>query len=73
MPLLALGALLAIVISLGSGLFHLSRGGKDDSRKLARDLTIRISISIALFLLLLLAWAVGWISPHGLQGGSPIH
>lgn len=68
--LLVLGALAAIVISLGTGLYHLSRGGgEEDSRKLVRALTWRIAISIALFALLMLAWYFGLIAPHGLQGG----
>ncbi len=62
--LLAIGVLIAIVISLGSALFHLSRGG--DSPKLLRALTVRIGLSIALFALLMLAWYFGLISPNGL-------
>ena len=64
--LLIFGALLAIVVSLGSALFHLSRKG-GDSNKLARDLTIRVGLSVALFILLLLAWHLGLIQPHGLS------
>src|SRR5450432_3279592 len=48
--------LAGILVSLGSGLFHLSRGGgEEDSAKLARALTVRISLSLALFVLLFLA------------------
>ena len=68
--LLILASLAGIVASLGFGLFHLSRGGADDSRKLARALTIRIAVSLVLFVLLMLAWYLGLISPHGLQSGS---
>jgi hypothetical protein len=71
--LLALVSLAAIVASLGSGLFHLSRGRPEDSAKLARALTIRIGISLALFALLMLAWYFGLIQPHGLSGGAPPH
>ena len=61
--------LAGILLSLGSGLFHLSRGGGDeDSRKLGRAFTVRITLSIALFLLLLLAWREGWIAPHPFGG-----
>ncbi|TLZ15011.1 MAG: twin transmembrane helix small protein [Gammaproteobacteria bacterium] len=71
---LLIGASLAgIVASLGLGLFHLSRGGADDSRKMARALTIRITVSLVLFALLMLAWYLGLISPHGLQSGSAPH
>lgn len=59
-------ALAAIVASLGSALFHLSRGTTTDSRRLARALTLRIGLSIALFILLMIAWYFGLISPHGL-------
>ncbi|HEY3785492.1 MAG TPA: twin transmembrane helix small protein [Steroidobacteraceae bacterium] len=70
--LLILGVLVAIVASLGSALFHLSRGGGgDDSRRLARALTVRIVLSLVLFALLMLAWYLGFISPHGLA--PPAH
>jgi hypothetical protein len=61
--LLVIGALIAIVASLGSALFHLSRGG--DSPKLVRTLTIRVGLSLGLFVLLMLAWYLGLIKPHG--------
>ena len=59
--------LLAIVGSLGSALFHLSRGkgSEEDSRKMARALTIRIGLSLALFLMLMAAWYFGLIKPTG--------
>jgi hypothetical protein len=55
--------LFAIVGSLGSALFHLSRG-KGDPKKMVRALTIRVGLSVALFILLMLAWYNGLISPH---------
>jgi hypothetical protein len=69
--LLVVGALAVIVASLGSGLFHLSRGGAEDSARLARALTVRIAVSLALFVLLMLAWYFGLIAPHPLQGAAP--
>jgi H+/Cl- antiporter ClcA len=63
--LLIIGVLLAIVASLGSALFNLSRKARD-SRKVARDLTIRIALSVVLFILLMIAWRLGIIRPHGL-------
>jgi Protein of unknown function (DUF2909) len=71
--IVAIGLLLAIVISMGSALFHLSsnRGpptgvqAEEHSRKMARALTIRVGLSISLFILLMLAWKMGWIVPHG--------
>lgn len=68
--LLVLVCLAGIVASLGTGLFHLSRGGADDSRRLARALTVRIALSLGLFVLLILAWHLGYIAPHAL-GGAP--
>ena len=70
-PLVALVCLAAIIASLGSALFHLSRGTEEDSRKLARALTVRIALSLVLFALLMLAWYFGLISPHPLQGNAP--
>jgi hypothetical protein len=63
--------LIAIVVSLGSALRHLSKGGaEEDSRKMARALTIRISLSLALFALLFIAWYMGLISPHAAVPGA---
>ena len=56
--------LFAIIGSLGSALFHLSRG-KGDSRKMARALTVRVGLSVVLFILLMLAWHFRLITPHG--------
>ena len=61
-PLIVI-VLVAIVISLGSALFHLS-SGKGDSKKLLRSLTVRIALSVALFILILLASRFGLITPH---------
>ena len=61
-------ALFAIVGSLGSALFHLSRGkARKIPEKMARALTIRIGLSLALFILLMLAWYAGLIKPTGLR------
>jgi hypothetical protein len=59
-------ALAAIVVSLGSALYHLSRGTQQDSAKLARALTVRITLSLVLFALIMLAWYAGVIQPHGI-------
>jgi hypothetical protein len=57
--------LVAIVVSLGSGLFHLV---KDDgqSKRMVNALTVRIVLSVLLFVLLFVAWKSGLIAPHGL-------
>lgn len=57
--------LLGIVVSLGSGLFHLVND-KGESKKMVTALTIRIALSIALFILLFVAWSQGMIEPRGL-------
>ncbi len=62
---LIIACLIAIVASLGSGLFHLVND-KGESKKMVRALTIRIALSIALFVLLFIAWSQGLIQPHGL-------
>ncbi len=61
-------AFIAIIVSLGTALYHLARGpGKGDSRKMVRSLTVRIVLSLLLFLLIMAAWWAGLIAPHGLQ------
>jgi hypothetical protein len=71
--LLVVACLLTVVVSLGLGLYHLSRGTPQDSDKLLRALTVRITVSLLLFALLMLAWHFGLISPHPLQGGGAPH
>lgn len=63
---LIVACLIAIVISLGSALYHLVRD-KGESKKMARALTIRVGLSVLLFVLLLLAWSAGLIEPHGVR------
>jgi hypothetical protein len=63
--LLIIACLIAIVASLGSGLFHLVND-KGESKKMVRALTFRIALSVALFILLFIAWSQGMIEPHGL-------
>jgi len=62
--LLIILTLLAIVWSLGTALFQLSRK-QGDSDKMLRALTWRIGLSLGLFILLLVAGRAGWIVPHG--------
>ncbi len=62
--LLIVACLIAIVVSLGSGLFHLVND-KGDSKKMVRALTVRVALSVALFILLFIAWSQGLIQPHG--------
>lgn len=65
--LLVVVILVGIVVSLGSALFHLVHDRKGETKRMVRALTVRISLSVALFVLLFIAWAAGWIQPHGLR------
>lgn len=62
--LIILVLLAAVLTSLGYGLVYLYRE-QGKSRKLVTALTYRIGFSLLLFALLMLAWAMGWIHPHG--------
>jgi hypothetical protein len=64
--LLIVLCLIGIVISLGSGLFHLV-SDRGQSRKMVTSLTVRVGLSVALFILLFIAWSQGLIQPHGFQ------
>lgn len=59
-------ALVGIVASLGSALFHLMTD-KGQSKKMVRALTLRVGLSVALFIALMVAWALGLIQPHGIR------
>jgi len=67
MKIVAILFFLAIVTSLGTALYHLvkSKNG-DDSGKTAKALTVRIGLSLLLFVLFFLAFATGFIQPHGI-------
>jgi Protein of unknown function (DUF2909) len=64
--LLIVVILIAIIASLGSGLFHLV-SDRGESKKMVHALTLRIALSVALFILLFVAWHQGLIAPHGLK------
>lgn len=66
MKLVVFVMLAAIIVSLGSGLFYLSKDGQGSPRVL-KALKIRVALSIALILFLLLSYSLGWISPEPLQ------
>lgn len=65
--LIVVALLAAIVVSMGSALFHLVHDRKGETKKMVRALTVRISLSVALFVLLFIAYALGLIEPHGLR------
>jgi len=64
--ILIVACLLGIVVSLGTGMFHLVKD-KSESKRMANALTVRIALSVALFILLFIAWKQGLIQPHGIQ------
>jgi hypothetical protein len=59
-------ALIAVLVSLGRALFAMSSGPQNSAR-VVRALTVRISVSVALFVALMVAWHFGLIEPHGLR------
>jgi ABC-type amino acid transport system permease subunit len=65
--LVIVAILAAIVVSMGSALFHLVHDRKGETKKMVRALTVRISLSVALFILLFIAYALGLIEPHGVR------
>ena len=65
--LFVVAIMIAILFCLGSGLYYLIHDeGKTD--RVLKALAWRIGISIALFILLFVAWAAGFIAPHGVGG-----
>ena len=58
--------LVVILGSLGSALYTMVRGA-ENSTHTAKALTVRIALSIGLFIFLMIAFALGWITPHGLR------
>lgn len=64
---LVIVAFIAILVSLGSALFHLvKRKDGEESKKTAQALTFRIGLSLLLFILLFVAYATGLLQPHGI-------
>ena len=62
--------LLAVLISLSSGMFFLVHD-KGESDRTVKSLTIRITLSIALFLMLFIGYFTGIIQPHGINPEPP--
>lgn len=63
MKLVVLIILLAIVLSLGSGLYVLARD-EQGSTRLLTALKVRVSLSISLIGFLVLGYYQGWITPN---------
>lgn len=63
MKIIVLLLLATIIYCLGSAVFFMMRD-KGGSRSMVKALTWRISLSLILFILLLIAYIMGWITPH---------
>lgn len=63
MKIVVFALLAAIVISLGSGLYYLSRDDAD-STKVLRALKVRVALSAVLILFLVASYWLGWIQPN---------
>ncbi len=63
MKLVVVVLLLAIVASLGSGLFYLAKDDKNSPRIL-NALKIRVALSAILILFLLLSYYMGWMGDY---------
>jgi preprotein translocase subunit SecG len=59
--------LVLIVGSLGHALSSMSSTSSDPSRseRMAKALTVRVTLSVVLFALLLIGYHFGWITPRG--------
>jgi len=57
--------ILLIVSSLGMGLYYLVRD-QGKSKRTVKALSVRIVLSFVLFIALFVAFAMGWLTPHGL-------
>lgn len=55
--------LVAIILTLASGLYFLVKD-TDDKTRLVKALTIRVALSVVLIVFLLIAFMMGWIAPH---------
>lgn len=65
---LIVALLLAIVFSLGSGMYYMFKD-KGRSKRMVHSLTVRIILSVALFVLLFVAWYFDLIQPHPIAPG----
>jgi pilus assembly protein TadC len=66
MAIVILVLLVAVIASLGHALTSMA-SGPARSQRMARALTVRISLSVALFAFLLVGYHFGWIQPHGVH------
>lgn len=60
--------LFVIAFSLFNALRSMVRNKDGDKERMVKLLGYRVAFSVVLLLLLGLAFAMGWIQPHGLKG-----
>ena len=65
MRYVVIAMLVLIIASLGSALYYMLRG-RDDPKKMARALAIRVGLSVGLFVLLMAGWFLGLWRPGAL-------
>lgn len=66
MKILILVLLLAVLVSLFSGLYFVYKD-KGQSNRAVISLTIRISLSVLVFVILMVSYYFGWIPKSGLH------
>lgn len=60
MRYVVIAMLVLILASLASALIFMARG-RDDPKRMAKALTVRIALSVGLFLMLMAGYYFGWI------------
>jgi hypothetical protein len=60
LKLLVIVLFIAVLLSLGSGLFFLVND-RGESKRLVNALTLRVALSVLVFLLLMSSWLGGWL------------
>ena len=55
--------LIAILASLGRGMFFLTKGG-DTKNHVLNSLKVRVGLSIALVVLIVFGYSMGWFEPN---------
>ena len=67
--IIVVALLVAIVVALFSGAYFLLKDrASNDNRRTLRALRWRVALQVSLILFLVLAYFMGWIQPHNLQG-----
>ncbi len=59
--------MVAVIVSLGSALFSMTRGA-GSAQRMANALTLRVALSVTLILVLLISWKMGLMEPPGSAG-----